>query len=59
MRKIKKSTVKSRTSPKWCPECGFHVRGPNHTDGIHHKTATAERGIQGRTGEKTRRRKQR
>ncbi len=36
--KGRKATKKGRSSPKWCPDCGFHIRGSNHAEGTHHKT---------------------
>lgn len=34
-----KSTTKarSRSSEKFCKECGYRVRGAKHTDGRHHQ----------------------
>lgn len=63
MTRGKKATKKNRTSEKWCKECGFHIRGDNHKDGIHHQTASVRPmnektgvGIPGRTGDKTKKR---
>lgn len=64
MTKGKKATKAARTSTTWCKECGFHVRGDNHKDGLHHITASERHketgrriGIPGRTGEKTKHRR--
>ncbi len=29
-------SVKPIKNPR-CPQCGFHIRGKEHEDGIHHK----------------------
>lgn len=63
MTRGKKATKAGRSSKKWCPECGFHMRGDNHKNGLHCKTASTRPmnektgiGIPGRTADKTRRR---
>jgi len=33
-----KQIAKSKTSPKYCADCGFKVRGENHENGQHHKS---------------------
>ena len=32
-----------RTNGKYCPECKFLIRGANHAEGRHHKSAKAAR----------------
>ena len=28
--------MRTRTSNKWC-KCGYHIRGPEHNNGEHHR----------------------
>lgn len=35
--KFRCQPLQGRTSPNWCPECGFRIRSENHKEGKHHQ----------------------